>query len=526
MTNKIKTKSKKKADQEQETLEDSFAIISYAKKLFKAADTLRKNIDAAEYKHPVLGLIFLKYISDAFEERRRTLIEEKDQGADPVEKTEYIAAKVFWVTEDACWSKIQDSAKKPGIGKIIDDAMIALEHDNESLKGVLPKNYASQKLDPASLGKLVDLFSKIPIGGKKNQARDVLGRIYEYFLAEFASQEGKKGGQFYTPSSVVRLLVEMIEPREGRLYEPCCGSGGMIVQSERFMDENQLLFYGQESNQTTWRLCKMNLAIRAIDADEIKWNPEGSFIRDEHKTLKADYVLANPHFNDSDWSGENLREDPRWVYGVPPISNANYAWIQHFISHLSNNGIAGFVLANGSLSSQENTEEYEIRKSIVDAGLVDCIVRLPTKLFFSTPISATLWFLRKNKSENFPHKEDETLFIDARDLGVLITKKHRELLVTDIEEICNTYHSWLGKKGSKKYHNINGFCYSASKDEIINHHYSLVPGKYTGTEKIQSDSKSLEETTKNFKDSFLKTIDSSKKLDEELLKQLRILLND
>ena len=518
-------KLKKKENEIPTELEDSTAIIAYAETLFKGADKLRKNIDAAEYKHPVLGLIFLKYISDSFEERYQELEGLKAKGADPEEKSEYLAEKIFWVPKEARWSTIQDSAKSPKIGKIIDDAMIALERDNDSLKGVLPKDYARPKLDKGNLGSLVDLFSNIPIGGKKNQSRDVLGRIYEYFLGEFASAEGKKGGQFYTPSSVVRLLVEMLQPTKGRLYEPCAGSGGMIVQSDRFMENNngQLAFYGQESNETTFRLCKMNLAIRAIDAD-IRWNPEGSFIRDEHRNLKADYVLANPPFNDSEWSGEKLHEDPRWVYGIPPDENANYGWIQHFISHLADNGIAGFVLSNGSLSSKMESVEYKIRKSLVENNLVDCIVRLPNKLFFSTPISACLWFLKKNKNKKT--RKDETLFIDARYIGKLITKRHRELIDTDIEKISKTYHSWLNAKGSGKYQNIDGFCYSADINEISEHRYSLAPGKYTGTENIEDDKESLKEKTKNFEENFLEKMDSAKQLDQELLKQLKVFSND
>ena len=479
-------KSKKKDKEGPIELEDSTAIISYAKKLFEAADKLRKNVDAAEYKHPVLGLIFLKYISDSFEERYQELEGLKAKGADPEEKSEYLAETVFWVPKEARWSTIQDSAKKPEIGKIIDDAMIALERDNDSLKGVLPKDYARPKLDKANLGSLVDLFSNIPIGGKKNNARDVLGRIYEYFLGQFASKEGKKGGQFYTPSSVVRLLVEIIQPTKGRLYEPCAGSGGMIVQSDRFMENNngQLAFYGQESNETTWRLCKMNLAIRAIDAD-IRWNNEGTFIRDEHRNLKADYVLANPPFNDSEWSGEQLREDPRWQYGVPPEGNGNYAWIQHFISHLSENGVAGFVLANGSLSSKQGSTEYEIRRSLIENGLIECIIRLPTKLFFSTQISASLWFIKKNRKI----RKNETLFIDARKSGLLPPgeKVHRELLENDIRFILNIYNSWLGKKDTDDYRNIPGICYSATKKEIEQHNCALVPGRYTGVEEIVDD---------------------------------------
>lgn len=523
---KNKPKSKKKESQVSESIEDSTAIISYAKKLFKAADALRKNIDAAEYKHPVLGLIFLKYISDAFEERHQELIELKDQGADPEERSEYLSEKIFWVPEDARWSKIQNSAKKPEIGTIIDDAMIAIERDNDSLKGVLPKNYARPQLDKANLGRLVDLFSNIPVGGKVNQTRDVLGRIYEYFLGEFASKEGKKGGQFYTPSSVVHLLVKMIQPKEGRLYEPCCGSGGMIVQSERFLENNngELLFFGQESNQTTWRLCNMNLAIRGIDAD-IKWNPEGSFIRDEHPNLKADYILANPPFNDSDWGGDKLREDVRWKYGIPAEGNANYAWIQHFIHHLTPDGIAGFVLANGSLSSNMSNEG-EIRQEIINDDLVDCMVALPNQLFFSTPIPACLWFVTKSKtSEPFRNRKGETLFIDARKMGHLVDKTHREFDDEEITRIANTYHAWKGKDMKQNYQDIPGFCKSATLKNIAEHRYALAPGRYSGTEEIVEEDEPFEEKLLALESELQEEFEKSKKLEKEIKNNLKKLLS-
>jgi len=363
-------------------------IESFEQQLWKAADKLRKNIDAAEYKHVVLGLIFLCYISDAFENLYEKLKKGEGEysGADPEDRDEYRAENVFYVPTNARWQYLKENAKKPEIGKILDEAMEAIEKENPSLKGVLPKVYARGNIDPISIGGLIDLFSNIAFDQAKERSADILGHVFEYFLGQFALAEGKKGGQFYTPRSVVELLVKMLEPYQGRVFDPCCGSGGMFVQSEKFVQEHQgrindISIYGQESNQTTWRLCKMNLAIRGIDASQVKWNPEGSFLNDAHKDLKADFVIANPPFNDSDWSGELLRKDVRWKYGIPPTGNANYAWIQHFTHHLNNKGKAGFVLAKGSLTSKTK-EEYEIRKNLIEADLVECIVNLPAKLFF------------------------------------------------------------------------------------------------------------------------------------------------
>jgi len=374
--------------------------------LWKSADKLRKNIDAAEYKHVVLGLIFLKYISDSFEELHAKLEAEAANGADPEDRDEYRAENVFFVPETARWSYLVSKAKDPEIGKYVDEAMDALEKENASLKGVLPKVYARGNLDPTSLGGLLDLIGNIALGEAKERSADLLGHVFEYFLGEFALAEGKKGGQFYTPKSVVELLVEMLEPYKGRVFDPCCGSGGMFVQSEKFVmahqgNINDISIYGQESNQTTWRLCKMNLAIRGIDSSQVKWNNEGSFLNDAHKDLKADFVIANPPFNDSDWSGELLRNDGRWKFGIPPASNANYAWIQHFLYHLNPTGVAGFVLAKGSLTSK-NSGEGEIRKALIEARLVDCIVNLPAKLFLNTQIPACLWFIRRSRAEPSP----------------------------------------------------------------------------------------------------------------------------
>ena len=419
------------------------------KQLWKAADKLRKNIDAAEYKHIVLGLIFLKYISDAFEELYRKLEKGDGEcaGADPEDKDEYKAENVFFVPEKARWSYMQSRAKLPEIGKDVDSAMDAIEKENPSLKDVLPKVYARGNLDPTNLGGMIDLVGNIALGDAKARSADILGHVFEYFLGEFALAEGKKGGQFYTPRSVVELLVEMLEPYKGRVFDPCCGSGGMFVQSEKFVQDHQgkvndISIYGQESNQTTWRLAKMNLAIRGIDSSQVKWNNEGSFLNDSHKDLKADYVIANPPFNDSDWSGDLLRKDGRWKYGTPPTGNANYAWIQHFIYHLSPSGQAGFVLAKGALTSK-TSGEGDIRKELVEARLVDCIVNLPAKLFLNTQIPASLWFLSRNKENGkYRNRTDEILFIDARNMGHLINRRTRELSEEDIQKIAETYHNW------------------------------------------------------------------------------------
>lgn len=462
------------------------------KQLWKAADKLRKNIDAAEYKHIVLGLIFLKYISDAFEELygRLTTGEGEYAGADPEDKDEYKAENVFFVPKESRWTHLQSQAKQPDIGKTVDNAMDAIEKENPSLKDVLPKVFARGNLDPTSLGALIDLVGNIALGDAKARSADVLGHVFEYFLGEFALAEGKQGGQFYTPRSIVELLVKMLEPYSGRVVDPCCGSGGMFVQSEKFVAEHQgkvndISIYGQESNHTTWRLAKMNLAIRGIDSSQVKWNNEGSFLNDAHKDLKADFVIANPPFNDSDWSGDQLRTDGRWKYGIPPAGNANYAWIQHFLYHLSPSGQAGFVLAKGSLTSK-SSGEGDIRKALIEDGLVDCIVNLPAKLFLNTQIPASLWFLSRNRTNGkYRNRSGEILFIDARNLGHLINRRTKELSDDDINNIAETYHNWRNQNGN--YEDIKGFCNSASIERVKELDFVLTPGRYVGLPDDEDD---------------------------------------
>ena len=476
------------------------ANLGFEATLWAAADKLRNNMDAAEYKHVVLGLIFLKYISDAFKERHDQLVAEKAQGADPEDPDEYRAANVFWVPKEARWAHLQSKAKQPTIGKLLDDAMLAIERDNKSLKGVLSKEYARPALDKQRLGELIDLVGTIGLGDAENRSKDILGRVYEYFLGQFASAEGKKGGQFYTPRCVVRVLVEMLAPYKGRVFDPCCGSGGMFVQSEKFVEAHggrvgDIAVYGQESNHTTWRLAKMNLAIRGIDAN-LGPEPADSFRRDLHPDLKADYVLANPPFNDSDWGGGQLRDDPRWKFGPPPVGNANFAWVQHFIHHLAPTGIAGFVLANGSMSSNQSGEG-DIRKAMIEADLVDCMVALPGQLFYSTQIPVCLWFLaRAKKNGRFRDRRKQTLFIDARKMGMLIDRVHRDLTPEDIERIAGTYHAWRGDRGTGKYADVPGFCKAATTDEIAGHGFVLTPGRYVGAEDVEDDGEPFEEKMK------------------------------
>jgi type I restriction enzyme M protein len=471
------------------------ATLGFEQKLWQLADALRNNMDAAEYKHVVLGLIFLKYISDAFEAKHTELEAQTAQGADPEDPDEYRAASIFWVPKEARWSHLKANAPQPTIGVSVDEAMAAIERDNPSLQAVLPKDYGRPGLDKQRLGQLINLVSDIGLGSPADRARDILGRVYEYFLSQFASAEGKKGGQFYTPSRVVRVLVEILAPYKGRVYDPCCGSGGMFVQSEKFIEAHSgrvgdISIYGQESNYTTWRLAKMNLAIRGIDAQIAHGD---SFHNDRHPDLKADYVLANPPFNDSDWRGELLREDKRWAYGVPPAGNANFAWVQHFIHHVAPTGLAGFVLANGSMSSNQSNEG-EIRKNIIEADLVDCMVALPGQLFYSTQIPVCLWFLARNKSNGrFRDRRGETLFIDARKMGTLVDRVHRELTDDDTTKIAGAYHAWRGDPEAGEYADVPGFCKAATLDEIRKHSHALTPGRYVDAEAAEDDGEPFEE---------------------------------
>jgi type I restriction enzyme M protein len=497
------------------------ANLGFEQTLWKAADKLRGAMDPGEYKHVALGLLFLKYISDGFEELHTRLL--NDPAADPEDRDEYRAENVFWVPQKARWSFLQTSAKQPEIGTLVDDAMLAIENENPSLKGVLPMDFARPALDKTRLGELIDLFSSLGLGEKEHRSRDILGRVYEYFLGQFASAEGKKGGEFYTPRSVVRVLVEMLAPYKGRVYDPCCGTGGMFVQSEEFIEahggaRDDIAVYGQESNPTTWRLARMNLAIRGI-TNNLGPEHADSFHRDLHPDLKADYVLANPPFNMSDWGGERLREDKRWVYGVPPVGNANYAWIQHFIHHLAPGGAAGFVMANGSLSSN-TSGEGEIRKAIIEADLVDCIVALPTQLFYTTAIPVTLWFLTRGKggSRNTRDHQGETLFIDARKLGTLIDRRHRDLTDADIAKIAGTYHAW--RSGVETYADIPGFCKSAGLEEIRANNHILTPGKYVGTEEVEEDDEPIEKKIDNFRIILENQFKGSKILEEKILLSL------
>jgi len=523
-----KSSSKQMTVDMKEGTSSNGAILGFEKKLWKAADKLRNNMDAAEYKHVVLGLIFLKYISDAFREVYEEVKSDPEKLSDPEDVDEYRMRHAFWVPPEARWDYLQMNAKQPTIGALVDDAMDAIERDNSSLKGVLPKNYARPALDKARLGEIIDLIGSIPLGDKKSRSKDILGRVYEYFLGQFADAEGKKGGQFYTPKSIVQLLVAIIEPFKGRVFDPCCGSGGMFVQNEKFVKAHRgriddIHIFGQESNQTTWRLCKMNLAIRGIESKYVRWNNEGSFLNDLHKDLRADYLLANPPFNDSDWKGELLREDIRWKYGVPPKRNANFAWVQHFIYHLAPTGVAGFVLANGSMSSNMSNEG-KIRKNIVKADLVDCMVALPSQLFYNTMIPACLWFIARDKQNSkYRDRRGEVLFIDARKLGVMVDRRHRELTPDDIKKIADTYHAWRGEPidGQKiQYKDILGFCRAAKLDEIRKQNHILTPGRYVGFEEEEEDQEDFEEKMKKFTRELAKQMDEGKKLDEEIKKIL------
>lgn len=542
--------------------------LGFEAELFSLADKLRGHLDAAEYKSVVLGLIFLKYISDAFEKLHTQLEGQRSLGADPEDRDEYIGERVFWVPKEARWEYLRANAKQPAIGNLIDDAMLAIERDNPALRGVLPGNYGRATLDKQRLGGLVDLISKLNFVDEESRKQDILGRVYEYFLSQFASLEGKKGGEFYTPRSVVRVLVEILAPYKGRVFDPCCGSGGMFVQSEKFLEAHggrigDISVYGQESNPNTWKMAKMNLAIHGIEGDLGK-EPGDSFTRDLHPDLKADFVLANPPFNMSDWSGETLREDKRWKYGAPPVGNANYAWVQHFIHHLSPVGMAGFVLANGSMSSN-TSGEGEIRKAIIEDDLVDCMVAMPGQLFYSTQIPVCLWFLSRDKTGRGAGRDrrGETLFIDARKLGRLTDRVHRDLTDEDIAQIAGTYHAWRGNhdiRGAhagaplpaddhvgvdlrvdpgmrvnpgthvnppsgahtqvRPYADIPGFCKSATLEEIREQGYVLTPGRYVGAAEAEEDDEPMEDRILKLTELLFGQFEEGQKIEQRIRENL------
>lgn len=484
--------------------------------LFKTADQLRKNIDAAEYKNVVLGLIFLKYISDSFQKLHDTL--SQDSFSDPEDRDEYIAENCFFVPREARWTELQAKAKLPDIGVYLDDAMSAIEKENRDLKNVLPKVYGKANLDKASLGQLIDVISDIELQAHGEDTKDLLGRVYEYFLGEFASAEGKKGGQFYTPKSIVRLMVEMIEPKKGRVYDPACGSGGMFIMSEKFVENviggniQDITIYGQESNQTTWKLSKMNLAIRNINSKFVAWNTEGSFLKDEHPDLKADYILANPPFNQSEWGAEILAEDGRWKYGTPPNGNANFAWMQHMIYHLAVNGVMATVLSNGSLSSM-TSGEGQIRERIVRDNLVECIIALPKQLFYNTGIPATIWILRRGRIP----QDNQTLFIDASNMGYMKTRVIRDFTDEDIQKIEIMYKAWRNGEG---YEDVAGFCKSATLEEIAAHGFVLTPGRYVGVVHVEDDDIAFEEKMAELTATLSQQMAQEKILDDEIKEQL------
>lgn len=493
--------------------------VGFEEQLWQAADKLRSNMDAAEYKHVVLGLIFLKYVSDSFTEKYEQL---KAEGyGDEEDRDEYLADNIFWVPKEARWETIKAHATNPDIGKVIDAAMETIEKENDSLKGVLTKNYARQELDKTRLGELVTLFTNIDVGSSAAQEKDVLGRVYEYFLGKFASAEGKLGGEFYTPSCVVRTLVEMIEPFDGQIYDPCCGSGGMFCQSARFVKEHQgnirdISIFGQESNPTTWKLAKMNLAIRGLEANLGQHNAD-TFHDDLHKTLKANYILANPPFNVSDWGGERLQDDIRWKYGIPPAGNANYAWLEHMIHHLNPaGGVAGTVLANGSLSTQQ-TSEAEIRKNLINSDIVECIVSMPSQLFYSVTIPVSLWILRKGKEGN---SRGKVLFIDARNLGYMADRKVRELSEEDIGVIANTYNNW--RKGLA-YSDVQGFCKEVSNEELGAQDYILTPGRYVGMTVHAEDNEPYADKVVRLTNDLSAMFEESSLLQKEIISKIELL---
>lgn len=513
----VKAKIKKNQKEEQ-SLEEHLEV---------SADRLRGAMDPGEYKHIVLGLVFLRYLSEAFEKKRREL--ESDELADPEDPEEYQAENVYWVPIAARWSTIAARAHSPAIGKAIDDAMRAIERDNEQLKGVLHKDYGNPKLSSNMLGGLIDLFTNIKLS-ENDQSFDFLGRIYEFFLANFAGKEGKKGGDFYTPPSIVQILIEMIEPIQGRVYDPCCGTGGFFVQSERLIKAHQgkignIAIYGQERNETTWKLAKMNLAIRGVDAD-IRWNVEGTLLKNALPDMRFDYVLANPPFNIKEWSGNLLRDDSRWKYGVPPEKNANFAWLQHIIHHLTPNGFAGIVLANGSMSSNTDSEG-DIRKALIENNLVDCMVALPPQLFFGTQIPACLWILAKNRANGksggitLRDRRNEILFIDARKLGLMTSRTQRSFSKEDINLIADTYHNWRGQEKSKKYEEVAGFCKSATLKEIAANNYILTPGRYIGSDIEEEDSECFERKMQNLIEKLYEQMVFARQLSDQIQENLR-----
>ncbi|MXY37990.1 MAG: SAM-dependent DNA methyltransferase [Cenarchaeum sp. SB0664_bin_35] len=496
--------------------------------MWEMADTLRGSMDAAEYKHVVLGLIFLKYVSDAFEEAKARL--DTEQNADPEDPDEYRAQNIFWVPPEGRWSNIKAQARQPTIGQIVDGAMASIERENPAIKDVLRKNYARLSLDKTRLGRIIDLISNISMGDEETRSKDMLGRVYEYFLSQFANAEGKKGGEFYTPRSVVRLLVEMLQPYNGRVYDPCCGSAGMFVQSVEFIHAHasgngnggravgDISIYGQESNYTTWQLAKMNLAIRGIDAGQITHGD--SLHNDQHLDLKADFILANPPFNVSEWGGERLQNDRRWVYGTPPKGNANFAWVQHMVHHLAPSGVAGFVLANGSMSSKQSGEG-DIRRSLVEAGLVDCMVALPGQLFYSTQIPACLWFLSRDRTRRH-RRRGEVLFVDARSMGRMLDRTHRELTGDDINRIARTYGAWRGDQNTDKYADKPGLCKSAKLDEIRKHDYILTPGRYVGAEPQPDDGEPFEQKMSKLAAQLIQQQAEANRLDKKINQNLKL----
>lgn len=497
--------------------------------LYKAADKLRKNIDAAEYKHIVLGLIFLNYISQSFCKLHQQLSSDAKEYkfAMPEDPDEYVSRNLFWLPPKSRWDYLRKLSRSAEIGIHLDHAMEQMEEHNSSLKGILPKIYSKQNIDGSILADLFDLIENAPISEEEWRSKDLLGRVYEYFLGRFALAEGQKGGQFYTPKSIVKLLVEMVQPFKGRVYDPCCGSGGMFTMSESFIERHKgspsdIAIFGQESNQTTYKLSCMNLAIHGIDSTQVIWNNVGSFLKDEHYDKKMDFILANPPFNDSDWSGETLRDDARWVYGKPPTGNANYAWVQHFIFHLKTGGTAGFVLANGSLSSNTGSTD-QIRQEIIEAGFVDCIVNLPTKLFLNTQIPACLWLISRKAPETIQDKNIKTLFIDADSLGSLTNRRLREFSDDDIKKIVSTFNNW--KNNSPKYKNIRGFCQTASLSQIRKNGYILSPSRYIKSPVNRESKYDLNTSLDIFRTQFAEQVKEETELNKKISNSLNNLIN-